>query len=141
MTEPLSGVRDEAVALTRDALGVDNNTTSFIHSAVLRAFYTGGRPGAPGWFARMGADEQAAAAANYRFDLAAVKEGGLNVFGQSMLGCTSSSVFQKSNEYQLSVDLASQFGREGEPSPEILAAQELVLRRWRLLQEMAGIDA
>ncbi len=34
-----------------------------------------------------------------------------------------------------------QFGREGEPSPEILAAQELVLRRWRLLQEMAGIDA
>ena len=32
-----------------------------------------------------------------------------------------------------------QFGREGEPSPEILVAQELVLRRWRLLQEMAGI--
>jgi pyruvate/2-oxoacid:ferredoxin oxidoreductase beta subunit/Pyruvate/2-oxoacid:ferredoxin oxidoreductase delta subunit len=34
-----------------------------------------------------------------------------------------------------------QFGREGEPSPEILAAQERVLRRWRLLQEMAGVIA
>jgi hypothetical protein len=32
-----------------------------------------------------------------------------------------------------------QFGPEGEPSPEMLAAQERVLRRWRLLQEMAGI--
>jgi len=33
------------------------------------------------------------------------------------------------------------FGREGEPSPEILAAQEQVLKSWRLLQEMAGIGA
>ena len=33
-----------------------------------------------------------------------------------------------------------QFGPEGEPSPEMLAAQKRVLRRWRLLQEMAGIE-
>jgi pyruvate/2-oxoacid:ferredoxin oxidoreductase beta subunit len=32
-----------------------------------------------------------------------------------------------------------QFDPEGEPSPEMLAAQERVLRRWRLLQEMAGV--
>jgi pyruvate/2-oxoacid:ferredoxin oxidoreductase beta subunit len=31
------------------------------------------------------------------------------------------------------------FDAKGEPSPEILAAQEQVLRSWRLLQEMAGI--
>ena len=34
-----------------------------------------------------------------------------------------------------------QFGRDGEPSPEILAAQEQVLRSWRLLQEIAGVAA
>ena len=34
-----------------------------------------------------------------------------------------------------------QFGRDGEPSPEILAAQEQVLQSWRLLQEMAGVGA
>jgi hypothetical protein len=33
-----------------------------------------------------------------------------------------------------------QFGKDGEPSPEMLAAQERVLRRWRLLQEMAGLE-
>jgi pyruvate/2-oxoacid:ferredoxin oxidoreductase beta subunit len=32
------------------------------------------------------------------------------------------------------------FDSEGNPSPEILAAQEQVLRSWRLLQELAGID-
>jgi membrane dipeptidase len=118
MAEPLSGVRDDAIALTMDALVVDIYTTSFMHSAVLRAFRAGRGPGAPGWFARMGEDKEAAAGATYRFDLASAREGGLNVFGQSMIDCAASATsFQKSNEYQLSVDLATEFGREG-PWPE-----------------------
>jgi pyruvate/2-oxoacid:ferredoxin oxidoreductase beta subunit len=32
------------------------------------------------------------------------------------------------------------FDRDGQPSSEILAAQNRVLRSWRLLQEMAGIQ-
>lgn len=115
MADLLSGVRDEAIALTRDALVVDIYTTSFMHGAVLRPFDLGGKPGAPGWFARMGEDKEAAAAATYRFDMASVQEGGLNVFGQSMIDCAASaSAFQKSNEYQLSVDLGREFGCDGE---------------------------
>jgi pyruvate ferredoxin oxidoreductase beta subunit len=34
-----------------------------------------------------------------------------------------------------------QFDRDGDPSPEILAAQDRVLQGWRLLQEMAGVGA
>ncbi|NLW49627.1 MAG: hypothetical protein GXY85_02120 [Candidatus Brocadiaceae bacterium] len=113
MADALSEVRDEAIALTQNALVVDIYTTSFLHESILKSLRKGGLANRPGWFARMGGS--AGAAGYRRFDLAAVREGGLNVFGQSMLdGSASAGMFERSGEYQLSVDLAREFDREGE---------------------------
>ena len=112
MTDPLSGVRDEAIALTKEALVIDMYTTSFFSG--LRALRADGVRQEPGWFAGKGEEAGSRPVAG-RFDLPAIKEGGLNVFGQSMLDCAAqSSSFTKSNEYQLTVDLGREFGREGE---------------------------
>ncbi len=110
MTDRLSGVRDEAIALTREALVVDMYTTSFFSG--LRALRAGGVRQEPGWFAKT-SDEIGVKPGAGRFDLPAIKEGGLNVFVQSMLDCAAQSS-HFSNEYQLTVDVAHQFGREGE---------------------------
>jgi len=110
MTDPLPGVRDEAIALTREALVVDMYTTSFF--AGLSALRAGGVRQEPGWFAKSG-EEIGIKPGGGRFDLPAIKEGGLNVFGQSMLDCAAQSS-HFSNEYQLTLDLARRFGREGD---------------------------
>ncbi len=110
MTDPLSGVRDEAIALTKEALVVDMYTTSFFWG--LRALRAGGLRQEPGWFAGTG-EEEGPQPATRGFNLPAIKEGGLNVFGQSMLDCAAqSSSF--SNEYQVTRDLEGKFSREGQ---------------------------
>ena len=112
MTNPLSGVRDEAIALTKDALVVDIYTTSF--GLAIRSLKAGGKPQKPGWFAKPGEEVGGGTFAG-RFDMHRIKQGGLNVFGESMLDCAAqSSHFDKSNEYQLSVDVGREFDREGE---------------------------
>lgn len=63
-------VRDEAIALTKEALVVDMYTTSFA-SALRRA----GTSAQPGWFARR---------SEGTFDLCKVMDGGLDVFGVDM---------------------------------------------------------
>jgi len=111
MSEELRGVRDEAIELTHDALVTDIYTTSFM--LAFRSLISGGGSHEPGWLARPG-EEWGGGAFAGRFDLPRMKAGGMNVFGQSMLDqATSMSGIEKSNEYQLSVDI----GREhaGEP--------------------------
>ena len=112
MTDPLAGVSHEAIALTQDALVVDMYTTSF--SLALGALKAGGQPQTPGWFAKPGEEIGSGPFAG-SFDMHKIKGGGLNVFGQSMLDCASSSgSLEKFNEYQLSVNLGREFSREGE---------------------------
>jgi len=107
----LKGVRDEAVELTRDALVTDIYTTSF--SLALNSLKAGGGSQEPGWLARPG-EEWGGGPFAGRFDLPKMKQGGLNVFGQSMLdqACTSASL-EAATEYQLSVDLGREHDVEG----------------------------
>jgi len=112
MSNPLSGVREEAIALTQEALVVDIYTTSF--SLAMGALKAAGTSNEPGWFAKKGEEVGAGQFAG-RFDLHCIKEGGLNVFGQSMIdSAASASQFEKLSEYQLSVELGREFDREGE---------------------------
>ncbi|MEW6359482.1 MAG: membrane dipeptidase [Planctomycetota bacterium] len=112
MNESMKGVSDEAIALTKDSLVVDIYTTSF--DLAYRALKSGGKPQVPGWFAKRGEEIGAGAFAG-RFDLPRIKEGGLNVFGQSMLdSAISQSMFAKSNEYELSVEIGRRHEGEGD---------------------------
>jgi len=66
MSDALAGVREEAIALTKEALVVDIYTTSF--GLAIRSLKAGGKPQEPGWFAKPGAAIGAGAFAG-RFDL------------------------------------------------------------------------
>ncbi|MGD9495355.1 MAG: dipeptidase [Armatimonadota bacterium] len=112
MGSVLTGVSDEAIALTHDALVVDVYTTSF--SLAFWSLRSAGTPQEPGWLARPGEEVGAGPFAG-RFDLPKMRQGGLNVFGQSMLDMAASDAqLVRSDEYQLSVDLGRQFAGEAE---------------------------
>ncbi len=108
----LTGVRDEAIELTLDALVTDIYTTSFNHA--YGALKAGGGSEAPGWLARP-SEEWGGGRFAGRFDLPLVKQGGLNVFGQSMLDqASNASRFETAGEYQLSVELGREHATEGD---------------------------
>jgi len=112
MDDTLTGVRDEAVALTQEALVVDIYTTSF--NLAFRSLRSAGTPQEPGWFARKGEEVGAGPFAG-RFDLPTIQAGGLNVFGESMIDSAASpSLFLQSSEYELSVEVGRRHGGEGE---------------------------
>jgi len=115
MSDPMAGVSDEAIGLTRDALVIDVYTTSFFSG--ISALKARGMRQVPGWFADW-TRRVSSPPSTGLFDLVSIKEGGLNAFGQSMLdGAARASSIERSDEYRLSVDLAARFGREG-PWPE-----------------------
>jgi len=106
----LKGVRDEAIELTLDALVTDIYTTSF--NLAFRSMKQGGGSQEPGWLARPGEEIGEGRFAG-RFDLPKMKEGGLNVFGQSMLDqAMLTSTLEDRSEYQLSVDLGREHADE-----------------------------
>ena len=103
MSAELSGVREEAVELTMDALVTDMYTTSF--TLAYRALMNGGTSQEPGWFARPAAEWGEGPFAD-RFDLRKIKQGGMNVFGQSMIDQAASTVgYEKARESALSQGL------------------------------------
>ena len=112
MDDVLKNVSQDAVALTMDALVIDIYTTSF--NLALRSLKAAGTTQEPGWFASKGEDVGSGPFAG-RFDLPKIKQGGLNMFGESMIdGTAAAHTFVKSEEYQLSVDVGREFSREGE---------------------------
>lgn len=112
MSDSLKGVSEKAIALTKDALVVDIYTTSF--DLAIRALKSGGKPQTPGWFAKRGEEIGAGLFAG-RFDLPRIKEGGLNVFGQSMLDAAiSQSMFVRFNEYDLSEQIGERYAGDKE---------------------------
>lgn len=81
-------VRDEAIAFTRESLVIDMYTTSFQYGSLMIS----DESLQPGWFAKK---------SDRTFDLPKVIEGGLDIFGISMLdgyGLSHSSRFFRSNE-------------------------------------------
>jgi membrane dipeptidase len=112
MSDTLPGVRDEAVELTLDALVTDIYTTSFNHA--YGALKQAGGSEEPGWLARPG-EEWGDGRFAGRFDLPLIKQGGLNVFGESMLDqASNASRFETASEYQLSVQLGREHDTEGQ---------------------------
>jgi len=112
MNEPLNGVSEEAVALTRDALVIDIYTTGF--NQALRTLTKSGASQEPGWFTKT-AEELGADRASVRFNLPHIKEGGLNVFAPSMPDIAiAGSSFGIANEYQLSSQIARRHAGETE---------------------------
>lgn len=110
MSSKLRGVREEAVELTRDALVTDMYTTSF--SVAYRSLLSAGTSPEPGWFARSGSEFGEGPLAD-RFDLPLIKQGGLNVFGQSMLDQAVATVgFEKAREGVLSSELTREYEEE-----------------------------
>ena len=113
--DALRGVRDEAVELTMDALVTDIYTTSF--GLAYRSLLKAGTSPEPGWFAGSGADFGEGPFAD-RFDLPLIKQGGLNVFGQSMLDQAAGTVgLEKARESVLSQELTRQHAQH-DPWPE-----------------------
>ncbi|MFP4250227.1 MAG: dipeptidase [Armatimonadota bacterium] len=106
----LKGVRDEAIELTHDALVTDMYTTSFM--VALRALKAGAGSHEPGWLALPGEEWGGGRFAD-RFDLPKMKQGGLNVFGQSMLDQTATPAqFETQNEYELSASIGREHAHE-----------------------------